>query len=378
MAVLIICHPVDIHASAMAWALQKCGTDALLWHPAPPWTPAGAARFDSASVDYRFPAKGGSISPSSVDAIWLRRLPKPVLPAHFRESDKAASRNELLAFHAGILELLPRSILWANPLDGRRSAHYKPRQLAAAMSVGLSIPRTIMTDDATQARDFVASRPEGQVIYKPFHPFHWERPGNEIYHTGTTPVAVADFGDPQALIWSPGIFQEYIPKAYELRVSLFGRTCVAAKMLSQDPVDGPPRETTMTVAPYQLPEAVERKLQALMDELGLVMGMVELIVTPGGEYVFLEVNEQGQFLWLEQMCPELPLLDIATRFLASGNPRFKAEAVPGSRIDYGRFLEEEGDRFRQEKQDFLSSGGNPENRLLNDCSECQSVRQDPV
>jgi len=357
MAVLIVTAPADIHASAVAWALGRCGIRTILWHPVPPWAPLGAVRFNSRAVDYRFPGKGGDIAPDAIDAVWMRRWPKPIFPPGFGESDKTASRAELTAYHAGVLELLPGDILWANPLTTRLSANFKLRQLAAAVAVGLSIPETLVTDDVAQAKDFVASRPERSVIYKPFYTFHWERAEKQFYSSVTTPVATTDFDDPQALIWSPGIFQEFAPKAYELRVSVFGRTCVTAKISDQNPVDWRICQHDMKILPYELPEAIEVKLIALMDELGLVMGMADFIVTPDGEYIFLEVNEQGQFLWVEQECPDLPLLDTCARFLTSGNPCFRAEAVSGLKLKYADFVGSGLEQLRQEQEEFINAGG---------------------
>jgi glutathione synthase/RimK-type ligase-like ATP-grasp enzyme len=48
-----------------------------------------------------------------------------------------------------------------------------------------------------------------------------------------------------------------------------------------------------------LPSAIQAKLLALMDRLGLVFGCVDIILTPAGEYVFLEVNPSGQWGWIE-------------------------------------------------------------------------------
>jgi hypothetical protein len=59
-----------------------------------------------------------------------------------------------------------------------------------------------------------------------------------------------------------------------------------------------------------------------MSELGLVFGCFDLIVTPKGEYVFLEVNEMGAFLWIEERLPELELLDAFCEFLIQGRRDF--------------------------------------------------------
>jgi len=42
--------------------------------------------------------------------------------------------------------------------------------------------------------------------------------------------------------------------------------------------------------------------------LGLAFGCIDLIVTPEGEHIFLEVNEMGKFLWVEQDEPRSELL----------------------------------------------------------------------
>ncbi len=363
MTVLIICDPADVHVSAIAWALGRYGTQAVLWRPAPPWVKTGSVFLDSTSVNYRFPADGGDIAPSAIDAVWMRRWPKPVFPAGFREDDKTASRNELLAYHRGLLELLPTDILWANRFAAGRAADFKLNQLAAAGAVGLALPKTLVTDDAALARTFVASRP-GQVIYKPFFSFHWEQSDKEIHSTVTIPIRESDLEIPEALVWSPGIFQEFVPKAYELRVSVFGRTCVAAKIYDQDPIDWRTRQHDMKVAPYCLPEGVERKIQALMDKLGIVMGMLDFIVTPDGDYIFLEVNEQGQFLWVEDMCPEIPVLDIAARFLASGDPGFRTEVNLGSGLTCKQYMAEGIAGFIADEERFRDLGGNERQNIL--------------
>ena len=54
--------------------------------------------------------------------------------------------------------------------------------------------------------------------------------------------------------------------------------------------------------PYILPNKIQDKLQLLMDKLGLDSGSIDMIVTPEGEYVFLEVNPTGQFGWVSVNC----------------------------------------------------------------------------
>ncbi len=63
-----------------------------------------------------------------------------------------------------------------------------------------------------------------------------------------------------------------------------------------------------------------------MASLGLVFGSMDLVVTPEGETLFLEVNEAGQFLWIETLNPAIPMLSLFADFIASGRSDFTASA----------------------------------------------------
>lgn len=69
----------------------------------------------------------------------------------------------------------------------------------------------------------------------------------------------------------------------------------------------------------------------LMDLLGIATGSFDFAVTRQGEHVFFEVNEQGQFLWMEDRYPGLPVLQVFSEFLLSGDKHFewKGEIDPG-------------------------------------------------
>lgn len=356
MALLAVSGHGDLHVAALAWAAEAYGTKVMMWSPAPPTGAPGFVRFeDGTPPDYRFGANGGAVTPSSVDAVWMRRSSRPNFPQSFSEGDKKAARNELIAFQGGLYELLPKDILWANPIAARDAANFKIAQLAAAQAAGLSVPETIVTNDAGEAQRFVASFPRGEAIYKPFLTYQWH--GTEkVSYAVTTLVDEADLDDPAQLLWSPGIFQRLVPKACELRVSVFGRTCVSARLFDQDAIDW--RTGDMKVEPYVLPAPIEAKVHALMERLGLTMGMIDFIVTPAGDHVFLEVNEQGQFLWVEDMCPEIGMLDVCARFFASGSREFRAERVPSAGVRLGDFTTSPAHaQFMRDYEAFAAAGG---------------------
>jgi D-alanine-D-alanine ligase-like ATP-grasp enzyme len=38
-----------------------------------------------------------------------------------------------------------------------------------------------------------------------------------------------------------------------------------------------------------------------MSRLSLTYGAIDLVLTPDGRYVFLEINPNGQWLWIDEM-----------------------------------------------------------------------------
>jgi D-alanine-D-alanine ligase-like ATP-grasp enzyme len=58
--------------------------------------------------------------------------------------------------------------------------------------------------------------------------------------------------------------------------------------------------------PYELPLEVEQKIQRLMDYFCLNYGAIDIILTPDGKHVFIELNPCGEFFWLEHT-PGLPI-----------------------------------------------------------------------
>jgi glutathione synthase/RimK-type ligase-like ATP-grasp enzyme len=65
-----------------------------------------------------------------------------------------------------------------------------------------------------------------------------------------------------------------------------------------------------------LPERLRLQCVALVRALGLQYGALDFILTPDGRYVFLELNPNGQWLWVERMTG-LPIADAIAATLAT-------------------------------------------------------------
>jgi D-alanine-D-alanine ligase-like ATP-grasp enzyme len=65
------------------------------------------------------------------------------------------------------------------------------------------------------------------------------------------------------------------------------------------------------ITAWSVSSELHAKARAVLDRLGLEMGNIDLKITPEGECVWLEVNPQGQFLFLDALTD----LQLADRFV---------------------------------------------------------------
>jgi glutathione synthase/RimK-type ligase-like ATP-grasp enzyme len=204
----------------------------------------------------------------------------------------------------GVLRSLP--CLWVNHPDALAATEWKPRQLALANQLGFRIPRTLITNDPAEALRFFEEC-EGRVIYKPLsasptiqtdsNTDNW----STIYTTRLTKSILHQFAP--HIAHTAHLFQEEIPKAFELRVTIFGTHVFATALYSQRSertrIDWRRGYDELEYGIYTLPENVRSLCLELLAHLHLHFAALDLAVTPDGEYIFFESNCNGQWMWIE-------------------------------------------------------------------------------
>jgi len=320
--VLIPTQAGDRHATSVAHALRAQGNRAVLWYGSdyPTRQTASISLGDRSVCQWEVSGTGVDIGRTPFDVVWQRRRSRAVLPNEIHSADRAAAERECNAFTDALWELIEPGALWVNPNVGRARARHKPLQLLEAVRAGLSTPPTLCSNDPERIREFMASHKRG-VIYKAFLPAHW------ITHDGgacafTAVLTPDDLPSDDILRLTPGIFQPRIEKDYELRSTYVGDYCATAKLLSQkneaSMVDWRASFGDLAVERSSLPAEVDSACRRLMRRLEIVFGCFDFIVTPRGEHVFLEINEMGQFLWLDEANDEFDLFGAFCHFLGDG------------------------------------------------------------
>jgi hypothetical protein len=165
--------------------------------------------------------------------------------------------------------------------------------------------------------------------------------------------------DPRSVEICPAIFQAYVDKIADLRVTVIGEQQFVMQL---DSVRGHAfvdwrshtSEAEFRVQTQQLDTSIHNKISHLMKQLGLVYGCVDLVVDRAQQVHFLEVNQAGQFLFAERWAPALPLLRAMTAMLATGRVDYRLDDVAG--LSYQEYLD--SDCYQQWVQDCEIHGDN--------------------
>lgn len=321
MKYLMITEPDDTHAFFVKAALEASGHEVRLFFPADlPTRLKNTVYIDDKQYQWRSMDKYSVSMENDYDVVWSRRQRKPFIPKediHPDDLQFVARENNL--FNDSILHSLAPEAWWVNTREATQRANSKLLQLKIARECGMSIPITLCSNDPIEIKAFLLKHDVDGTVYKPLCTAFWFEP-DQMKIAYTNKIKFLELPDNQVLQTTPGIFQVEIKKKYELRVTCFGDYLVAAKLYSQEHEKGlvdwrTIPEGQMRVEPYILPAELQNQIRLFMQKLGIVFGSMDFIVNEDGEYFFLEVNEQGQFLWIEEYNPAIPMLDIYVNFM---------------------------------------------------------------
>jgi len=245
-------------------------------------------------ASHRIGVGTNAIDAREFSAVWARKVWTPRMADNLDPRMREGCLRESTAALYGFLDGFSTA-RWVNPLSASNDAENKLRQLRLAHEIGLPVPRTIVTNDPDEAREF--HREAAPIVAKMLTPLSTSMTGTSFF-VHTSPVSEQDLEHLEGLRHSPMVFQENIAKDVELRVICVGEQhFVGAIDASQSQAGrtdwraAKPGEVRWARA--SLPDDVAVPLHRLLERLDLVYGAVDLIRRPDGEHVFLEVNPGG-------------------------------------------------------------------------------------
>jgi hypothetical protein len=326
--ILVLSSAADRHAAHVVELLKERGASFVCFDPAR--FPRDAALSLSCKPFGRPTAvldlDGASIDLASVRATWFRRPGKPIAHDQLRDpTTRAFVEQEAHMVLQDLWSALDCRWLPGPPSEIRR-AEGRFLQLKVAAALGFELPATVVTN---RPADVLALHREcnGRIVSKQAGKAFSGAVGDHLIRY-TELVSPRDLAHARAIVYCPTTLQAYVPKRVELRITVVGERVFAAEIHSQttnhtrhdwrryDHLRTPHH-------PHPLPRDLAQRCVQLVERLGLRYGAIDMVLTPDGQYVFLEINPNGQYLWIEG-ATGLPISDAICDLLMA------ADAVQGS------------------------------------------------
>lgn len=252
-----------------------------------------ACSFDGETFYYR----GESLD--DVGCWYLRFIMSPLPPSFFIEDNYYLYRDWFIEYmrrreRAGfqlswLLYLALKGIPVVNPPEHGSVIQLKPFQLAAAKAVGLTIPKTLITNDPLLVKDFVNET--GQVVYKPSM-------GGGLCHS----FIENDFKHLNKITAAPVTFQEFVSGTC-IRATFIGDELVSSVLLPSGYLDyraDPDYNAGKQIYhQVELPKEIMNQCITLLRNCGLLFSGVDFILRENGSFVFIEANSSPIYLDIE-------------------------------------------------------------------------------
>ncbi|NQV15000.1 hypothetical protein HQ531_06025 [bacterium] len=176
----------------------------------------------------------------------------------------------------------------------------KIMQLQRAQKIGFYVPDTVVSSIPERIDKFTNEA----AIYKPIsRPTPDSIDDDRIVLTSRIKKGDIDYNSITSKL---SLIQRYIEKKYEVRAYVVGDEVISVEIHSQESdrakIDW--RNYDIANTPHYthiLPPEIMNYCIELTKSFGLEYSAIDLIVKPNNDYVFLELNPQGLWLWIEKL-----------------------------------------------------------------------------
>ena len=234
-----------------------------------------------------------------IKSVYYRRPLIPDLEANnLSIGEYNFAKAEITYTLEGFYKIL-QNAFWVSPIYAIREAENKIFQLQIAKQIGFVIPDSIITNIPKKASDFLISH---EAIIKPIKSGLIDEIDIEkvIFTT-----KVNENIELERVSYCPSYFQKFIDKYSDVRVTIVGDNVFAAKIYSQDypetKVDWRSAENLkLRYEKFDLPIELAKKCIELTKKLKLNFGAIDFVEDLYGNLIFLEINPNGQWAWIEK------------------------------------------------------------------------------
>ncbi|MGH3567119.1 MAG: ATP-grasp ribosomal peptide maturase [Pseudonocardia sp.] len=250
-----------------------------------------------------------------IRSVWYRHPSHFDLAGGMSRPERRLAAAEARVGIAGVLCSL--DVVWMN-YPSREADALKPRQLDVARRCGLRIPQTLITNRAEAVREF-ATDLDGPLAGKNLSAASLIE-GSHVRTAYTRRLGPDDLADLSGVETTAHLFQEFIDKAFEVRMTVVGDRVFAAAIHAHSAAARIDFRTDYDNLSYSIidpPAPVLDGVRAFMRTFDLTFGAFDFAVTDTGDWVLFECNPFGQYGWLEDAL-ELPITAAIADILEAG------------------------------------------------------------
>lgn len=256
------------------------------------------------SLNKTWKGKFNSFDIDQLYSVWYRRPKKPKAQKNqVHKYFQNLAEEEMQYFLHNFYRICECKVL-PHP-NYNKEADHKLLQLKKANSIGLKTPYTVVTNDINWHK----SVPSGLEYFcvKSIGAYHWLDDEGTEYSLKSSKVHISDLiKHTQDFALCPTLLQEYIEKKYEWRITVIDKEIFACRLNSQI-VEGAEvdwRIVDVSKIPHEIidiPSILKNKIYEYLSAFKLQFGAFDFIENKSGEFIFLECNPNGQWLWIELM-----------------------------------------------------------------------------
>ncbi len=231
-----------------------------------------------------------------ISSVWFRRTQLPMIK-ELSLNEKIYILNETDSLIKNLFSIIDAK--WVSDPFSVYQAENKLLQLKIAKQLGFEIPSTVITTSKEQLKSFYKEQ-EGRIIIKPISQTRIDNNESPSF-IFTNRITQKQINALEDFDLTPCIYQKEIEKEYEIRVTVVGNNVFAASVDSQNDeetkVDW--RKKKLIFKTIEIPKRVENLCIEIVKSLNLSFGAIDLIKDKYGNYIFLEINPNGQWAWVE-------------------------------------------------------------------------------
>ena len=267
--------------------------------------PSASLTFESApTLKGVLSHRGHQIDLSEIRSVWNRRPGKLITAEHLSEEVVHFVEQEFAEVFQGLSAFLAEGCFWMNHPWANDIASNKLTQLGYMQRQGYPFPRTLVTNDPECAWRFYEQ--ENQVLCKSMRQGVFSV-GNKTLgiYSWLLPSGMKEF-DFATVRDCPTLFQQWIPKTADIRLTAVGDQMFSVRIESQASEDTRvdwrvPDLCKLPHSEVDTPGVVQIFVKRIMDHFHLHFAALDFVEGLDGVWVFLEVNPNGQWAWLEAL-----------------------------------------------------------------------------